>query len=459
MSEAVRIRVEPRDAQKNKGTGTRVARRLRKSGRIPAVIYGHKQAVVPVTLSPRRRLADDQDAGTPGRARPGRHDRDRADPRRPVGPPGQGDPPPRLRPGQRRGDRSRPKCRWSSGGMPPGSRPAGSSSSWSTACAIKCRAGAIPDSIKVDVSDLQVDQGVHVRDLKLPPDVTVNADPDMLLVHVVTRAAEPEPGRGGRRDARPSPRSSSPSARKKRRKIDLDRVGSPGPGRGANRSRAAARSGRPGRVPVRVRRVGRSPGVGDVETGGRPGQPGQQVPGDAAQHRLRGDRPPGPGRERGRRSPASSTAWLAETEIDFRRVLLLKPETFMNLSGRSVGQAMRFYKLDPADLLVVCDDLSLPLGKLRIRPGGSDGGQKGLRDITAHLGTDQFPRLRIGIGERGDSRRRRLRPQPVPQRRTTDHRRRPDPRHPGRRRLGHPGDRCRDESVQRSGKWLVASGQ
>lgn len=93
---------------------------------------------------------------------------------------------------------------------------------------------------------------------------------------------------------------------------------------------------------------------------------------------------------------------VAEAEIDFRRVLLLKPETFMNLSGRSVAQALRFYKLGPADLLVVCDDLSLPLGKLRIRPGGSDGGQKGLRDIIAHLGTDQFTRLRIGIGERGE---------------------------------------------------------
>ena len=94
---------------------------------------------------------------------------------------------------------------------------------------------------------------------------------------------------------------------------------------------------------------------------------------------------------------------LAEIEIDFRRVLLLKPETFMNLSGRSVGQAMRFYKLEPADLLVVCDDLSLPLGKLRLRPGGSDGGQKGLRDIAAHLGTEQFPRLRIGLGDRENS--------------------------------------------------------
>jgi PTH1 family peptidyl-tRNA hydrolase len=92
---------------------------------------------------------------------------------------------------------------------------------------------------------------------------------------------------------------------------------------------------------------------------------------------------------------------VAETEIDYRRVLLLKPETFMNLSGRSVGQAVRFYKLEPTEILVICDDLSLPLGKLRLRPGGSDGGQKGLRDIAAHLGTDQFPRLRIGIGEQG----------------------------------------------------------
>jgi PTH1 family peptidyl-tRNA hydrolase len=89
---------------------------------------------------------------------------------------------------------------------------------------------------------------------------------------------------------------------------------------------------------------------------------------------------------------------FAEIEIDSRRVLILKPETFMNASGRSVGEVVRFFKLPLADLLVVCDDLSLPVGKLRIRPGGSDGGQKGLRDIAANLGTDGFPRLRIGIG-------------------------------------------------------------
>lgn len=92
---------------------------------------------------------------------------------------------------------------------------------------------------------------------------------------------------------------------------------------------------------------------------------------------------------------------IAETEIDFRRVLLLKPETFMNLSGRSVRQALQFYKLELADLLVICDDLNLPLGKLRIRGGGSDGGQKGLRDISAQLGSDNYARLRIGIGDAG----------------------------------------------------------
>jgi peptidyl-tRNA hydrolase, PTH1 family len=93
---------------------------------------------------------------------------------------------------------------------------------------------------------------------------------------------------------------------------------------------------------------------------------------------------------------------LADAEIDYQRILLLKPETFMNLSGRSVAQAVTFFKIEAADLLVICDDLSLPLGKLRLRAGGSDGGQKGLRDITSHLGTEMYPRLRIGIGERGE---------------------------------------------------------
>ena len=95
-------------------------------------------------------------------------------------------------------------------------------------------------------------------------------------------------------------------------------------------------------------------------------------------------------------------AEITEIELDFRRVLLVKPMTFMNLSGKAVGQVMQFYKIDIVDLMVICDDLSLPLGRLRIRSGGSDGGQKGLRDIARVLGTDRFPRMRIGIGEQGE---------------------------------------------------------
>ncbi len=105
---------------------------------------------------------------------------------------------------------------------------------------------------------------------------------------------------------------------------------------------------------------------------------------------------------------------VAEIEIDFRKVVLLKPETFMNLSGRAVAQVLQFYKIERSDLLVICDDLTLPLGKLRLRGSGSDGGQKGLRDIIAAVGSDAFARLRIGIGERGPMRRRRLCPEPVP---------------------------------------------
>ena len=79
-------------------------------------------------------------------------------------------------------------------------------------------------------------------------------------------------------------------------------------------------------------------------------------------------------------------------------VLLMKPVTYMNLSGEAVGEAARFYKLPPSRVLVVCDDVSLPLGKLRIRLSGSAGGHNGLKNIIQHLGTDQFPRLKIGVG-------------------------------------------------------------
>lgn len=86
-----------------------------------------------------------------------------------------------------------------------------------------------------------------------------------------------------------------------------------------------------------------------------------------------------------------------ELELHGEKLWLLKPLTFMNLSGRSVRQCLDFFQLASADLLVISDDLNLPLGQLRMRASGSDGGQKGLRDINQQLGTDAFARLRIGI--------------------------------------------------------------
>jgi peptidyl-tRNA hydrolase, PTH1 family len=89
---------------------------------------------------------------------------------------------------------------------------------------------------------------------------------------------------------------------------------------------------------------------------------------------------------------------VVETDLEGEKILLLAPLTYMNRSGLSVRTARDFYGLADSDLLVVCDDLNLPLGKMRFRSGGSAGGQKGLEDIIRVLGTEEFPRLRIGIG-------------------------------------------------------------
>ena len=91
-------------------------------------------------------------------------------------------------------------------------------------------------------------------------------------------------------------------------------------------------------------------------------------------------------------------ALTGEFRAGGQRVLVLKPQTYMNLSGESVKLAGGFYKIPPDHVLVVSDDVALPLGKLRIRAGGSAGGHNGLKNIIAHLGTDQFPRIRVGVG-------------------------------------------------------------
>ena len=89
--------------------------------------------------------------------------------------------------------------------------------------------------------------------------------------------------------------------------------------------------------------------------------------------------------------------------ISGEKVLVMKPQTYMNLSGESVGEAARFYKIPADHVVVISDDISLPVGKLRIRTGGSAGGHNGLKNIIQHLGTDQFPRIKVGVGAPGQA--------------------------------------------------------
>lgn len=87
-------------------------------------------------------------------------------------------------------------------------------------------------------------------------------------------------------------------------------------------------------------------------------------------------------------------------DIGGKKVLLMKPQTFMNLSGDVIVQAANFYKVPPERVIVVSDETALPIGKLRIRRGGSAGGHNGLKSVIARLGTDQFPRIRLGVGDK-----------------------------------------------------------
>ena len=92
---------------------------------------------------------------------------------------------------------------------------------------------------------------------------------------------------------------------------------------------------------------------------------------------------------------------ICEGTLNGEKALVLKPQTYMNESGRSVGEAMRFYKLDPSDVVVMHDELDLPAAKVRIKTGGGAAGNNGIRSIASHIGAE-FRRLRIGIGHPGD---------------------------------------------------------
>jgi peptidyl-tRNA hydrolase, PTH1 family len=101
-------------------------------------------------------------------------------------------------------------------------------------------------------------------------------------------------------------------------------------------------------------------------------------------------------------------AYVGQGFIGEHKIMLAKPLTFMNLSGRAVSALMRYHRVAPEKVIVITDDLNLPLGKLRLRPGGSDGGHNGLKSIAQMLGNNQYARLRFGVGEPpGEERRER----------------------------------------------------
>ena len=96
-------------------------------------------------------------------------------------------------------------------------------------------------------------------------------------------------------------------------------------------------------------------------------------------------------------------AWTGTFDCGGEKVLVMKPQTYMNLSGEAVGEAARFYKVPADHVLVISDYISLPVGKLRIRPGGSAGGHNGLKNIISCLGGNEFARIRIGVGSPPES--------------------------------------------------------
>lgn len=95
-------------------------------------------------------------------------------------------------------------------------------------------------------------------------------------------------------------------------------------------------------------------------------------------------------------------ALVGDGRIAGQKVLLVKPQTYMNLSGESVREVANFYKVEPDEIIVIYDDLDLPLGNLRIRKSGSAGTHNGMKSVVYQLKSDQFPRVRIGIGQNGD---------------------------------------------------------
>jgi large subunit ribosomal protein L25 len=196
MADAVKIQVEARDPQKNKGTGSRVSRRLRKQGRIPAIIYGHKQAPLPISLS--RESVWEMIKKSTHLAELSLGETTEIALVREVQWDYLGKEILHLDFARVSADESiETEVRIEIRGTCPGVAEGGVLEQLVHSVGVICRANAIPDSIRIDVSDLHLNQALHVSDLTgLPEGLKIDADDDLLLVHVTTRAAEAEPAEG-----------------------------------------------------------------------------------------------------------------------------------------------------------------------------------------------------------------------------------------------------------------------
>ena len=252
---------------------------------------------------------------------------------------------------------------------------------------VECLPADIPEHIEMDVSKLMLNQSIRLRDITESMKWTPVSDPDLMLVHVVTPKVEAEPEAA---EAEAAATPAEPEVIKKGKAEKEE-------GRGREQGRSSRRS----------RQTAARATLSAREADRRPRQPGAEVPRHPAQRRLRGGRRAGAARHGGAFEAAPAEALMARA-ADARATAArcwLKPLTLMNLSGVAVSEVARYFRIDAADILVVADDVNLPLGRLRARPRGSDGGHNGLPvDHRAARDTPEFARLRVGVG-RGDPRR------------------------------------------------------
>lgn len=214
MAEAVKIKVEARDPQKNKGTGSRVARRLRAEGKVPAVIYGHKQPVVTIALT--RDAVHELIKKATHFAELDLGESSETVLIRDVQWDYLGKEIIHLDFARVSAEESiETEVRLDLRGYVPGAVAGGVLEVVHHTVNVICSAGSIPDAIKVDVSNLQLGQAIHVRDLKLPEGVKVDADPELLLVHIVARSATPEPTAAAEGEGQTQPEVIKPERKEK----------------------------------------------------------------------------------------------------------------------------------------------------------------------------------------------------------------------------------------------------